>query len=434
MLGWEYPPHITGGLGTACEGLTRALAAEGVAIRFIVPSTWGDEDAPHMALQSAHAAASALPAPRPQRLTGKAPAPQFEFVRIDSVLQPYASPQAYTEVLRAQQRAGASNSRGPEATGPPRSAHYGKDLFAEITRFAREVGKGAAAADFDLIHAHDWMTFPAGLEARHHSGKPVILHVHSLEYDRSGDGGNSAILEIERKCLEAADHVIAVSYYTRSLIARIHGIPREKISVVHNGVTRAEGRQRYRVEGESGSDRKTVLFLGRITYQKGPEFFVRAAAKVAQREPRARFVMAGSGDLLPAMQQLVHELALDDRFEFPGFLRGRDVERAFTLADVFVMPSVSEPFGLVPLEAMACDTPVIVSRQSGVSEVLRHALKSDYWDVDRMAEQILAVLKHDALTNDMRRMFQQELTQLHWQAAAQKAAEIYREIATAAPA
>jgi glycosyltransferase involved in cell wall biosynthesis len=237
---------------------------------------------------------------------------------------------------------------------------------------------------------------------------------------------NPDIHRIEGAGIRGADRVIAVSHYTKGVIVRQHGVDPDKIKVVHNGVTRAEAAQRYHLQPED--DRPIVLFLGRITYQKGPEFFVRAAAKVLTRTKNVRFVMAGSGDMLEHVKHMVRELKIEKWFEFPGFVRGAELERWFTLAECFVMPSRSEPFGITPLEALACDTPVIVSRQSGVSEVLRHALKADYWDVDRIAQQILAVIRHDSLCADMLEMSSRELLHLHWRAAAQKTRGVYQDL------
>jgi glycogen synthase len=429
MLGWEYPPHISGGLGTACEGLTKALAVEGVAIKFIVPRTFGDEDAHHMHLT---APGDASHRPVGQRKISQ-PGRTIELLEIDSVLRPYESPQEYVRRLTVQEHAGGTTE--VQQDGMPAGqatvtggSHYGGDLMSEVRRFAAEA-VAAAGHDFDLIHAHDWMTWPAALEIRRATGKPLLAHVHSLEFDRSGEQVNESIHRIEHAGITGADYLITVSHYTKGVIVNRHGVEPSKISVVHNGVTRAEARERYHIDPD-GDTRPIVLFLGRVTYQKGPEFFVQAAAKVLGKTRNVRFVVAGNGDMLPAIKQMVRELGLDDAFEFPGFVRGADRERWYSLASCFVMPSRSEPFGITPLEALACDTPVIVSRQSGVSEVLQHALKADFWDVDRMARLIIGVLHHDSMCEDMLEMNRQELTRLHWQAAAQKVAKLYHEVRT----
>ncbi|MCC6574925.1 MAG: glycosyltransferase [Planctomycetes bacterium] len=462
MLGWEYPPHIAGGLGTACEGLSRALSEEGVELLFVVPRMFGDEPASHMQLIGAADVNISAPVatvvgapPRTAALEARAGRSrvvesQHESVltlALDCLLQPYDRPAQYVErrsvltrrqseifepgvvappqeqpLLRTEQ-----SSRVPEAG---RTSHYASDMFGEVSRYAGAVSAIAATHEFDVIHAHDWMTYPAAYAAARASGKPVVLHVHSLEYDRSGEHVNHGINNIEREGLRAASRIVAVSYYTKSLVSRMHGIDESRISVVHNGVSRNEGLAQYHLEEDK--THRHVLFMGRITFQKGPEFFVRAAQKVVGHVKDVRFVMAGSGDMLDSVKALVRGLGLDAWFEFPGFLRGNERERYFTLADVYMMPSVSEPFGITPLEAMAFDVPVVISRQSGVSEVLRHAFKVDFWDVDRMAELLIALLNHQPLSREMTRMAQRELLHLHWRAAAEKMVEVYRKVAPAA--
>ena len=316
---------------------------------------------------------------------------------------------------------------GAVAHAPAAShAHYGEDLFAEVARFARAAVARVGAGSYDLVHAHDWMTYPAGMELARRLGRPLVVHVHSLEYDRSGDGANPTIVAIERAGLWAATHVVAVSYFTRALIAEKYGIPLSKISVVHNGVYKPVTVASHALaQGRKGP---TVLFLGRVTFQKGPEYFVEAAARVLEHIPTATFVLAGSGDMLPRMQALVDELGIAASFEFPGFLTGLERERAFATADVYVMPSVSEPFGITPLEAMSYDTPVIVSKQSGVSEVLRNALKVDFWDVEQLANLIIAMLEYHELRTSIVAMAREEIRHLHWDAAAQHLLPVYRAV------
>jgi len=299
-------------------------------------------------------------------------------------------------------------------------------MFAEVNRYAQAVAARIAGERFDVIHAHDWMTFPAALVMQEQRGCPLVVHVHSLEHDRSGAGADPRIEAIERLGLERAELVIAVSFYTRALIHQIHGIPLEKIHVVHNGVYPAKVTQPYRLaRGWSG---KIVLFLGRITFQKGPEYFVEAAAKVVPLVPDALFVMAGTGDMLPRMVDRVKQLGLTEHFYFPGFLRGQEVEQIFSLADVYVMPSVSEPFGIAALEAISFETPVIISRQSGVAEVLHHALKVDFWDTHRLADLLVNALLSPELRADMVALAREELRELRWGAAALKTIDLYRMI------
>lgn len=435
MLGWEYPPHISGGLGTACEGLTRALSRLNVSIRFMVPRLYGGEDASHMVLVDSFAGA--------ERLPGGTLKPAFDlskiqFDRVPAFLAPYWTPEAYAEHLKQLREL-----KGKKAAGVPgaekmyeqmllmaaqaqQAERYGSSIFDEVHRYASNVVALAGSDGFDIVHAHDWMTYPAGMALAEASGKPLVLHVHSLEYDRSGASVNQQIDEIERAGLRRADVVIAVSYYTASVIHREHGIPLEKIAVVHNGVYPHQAIQKYRHEA-NGAD-KIVLFLGRITFQKGPDYFVEAAARVIPHVPDVLFVMAGSGDMLQRMIDRVHQLGIDKHFRFPGFLRGEELEKALSIADLYVMPSVSEPFGISALEAVSYDTPVIISRQSGVSEVLGHALKADFWDVERLADLIINGLIHEELRADMIGMARDEVKKLRWDASALKTLEIYSRL------
>jgi glycogen(starch) synthase len=472
MLGWEYPPHISGGLGTACEGLTRALAPLGVEIDFIVPTLYGVEDAPHMRLGSADAPlglarasgdalrlremasaertliAGDLPEDVRQKL-GELEASGgakrrvvggVEVVSIPSMISPYMSTTDYDSWLRVmdvadsidsvaqRQRLRALGVEDEEAL-PPASGggnHYGRDLYSEVGRYAARVARLAKQAHADVVHAHDWMTFPAATRVARQLDIPLIVHVHSLEQDRAGDGANPSIVAIEGQGVRSATRVIAVSHYTARQIHRVHGVPLERIDVVHNGVY--AGRTVTAYQTELPKKGPLVLFLGRITYQKGPEYFVEAAAKVLQKVPEARFIMAGSGDMLPRMKERVKELGIDASFDFPGFVRGADVEALFSTADAYVMPSVSEPFGIVALEAMSYETPVILSRQSGASEVLRHALKVDFWDVNKLAAQIVAVLSYPELKRSIVDMAREEVKRVHWEAAASKVKRVYQHV------
>jgi glycosyltransferase involved in cell wall biosynthesis len=492
MLGWEYPPHISGGLGTACEGLTSALASHGIEIDFLVPKLYGEEDAPHMHLLGAAGAQPSpevlAPAPAEvpdsfaslvaaeptlatdpiftaavetaQEELATSPPPEVRMVRVPAMLKPYLDQATYRELMTTSALPPAaiqkitSPQSHPSLPGPPLSppsiarlehahvpghdlplaeedavgtgAHYGDDLFAEVARYAMAAARRVAGKKYDLVHAHDWMTFPAGVEIAQRAGAPLLVHVHSLEYDRAGHGADRDIVAIEHQGLEYATRVIAVSYYTRGLINRVHSTPLDKISVVHNGVYARETVQAYTEQRTSSGP--VVLFLGRVTFQKGPEYFVQAAARVLEHIPDAVFIMAGSGDMLPRMQALVEDLGITESFRFPGWLRGAEIERAFSTADVYVMPSVSEPFGIAPLEAMSYDRPVIVSKQSGVSEVLRNALKVDFWDVDKMASQIVAILELPELRRTIIERAREEIRHIHWDAAAEKLVPVYESV------
>ena len=278
---------------------------------------------------------------------------------------------------------------------------------------------------FDVIHAHDWLTYFAGIAAKRVSGKPLVVHMHATEYDRSGENINTQTYAIERAGMHAADRVIAVSNLTRNIVIEKYGVPADKVVTVHNAVRFAEKESEA---PERGVSDKIVTFLGRITFQKGPDYFVEAAAKVLKRVPNVRFVMAGSGDMMNHIIRRVARLGIADRFHFTGFLRGADVHRMFQLSDVYVMPSVSEPFGISPLEAMKSNVPVIISKQSGVAEVLDYAVKVDYWDVDAMADAIYGLITYPALSQMFAKKGLEEVTSLKWNNAAAKIKSVYEDV------
>ncbi len=408
MFGWEFPPFMSGGLGTACFGMTRALAAHGHKIVFVLPRAGGTAEPTHVRLVPASGTAAPEPG-REEPLVFQS----LSIRAVDSVLRPYLSQSRYPSLL----------SGAPGARFMAISGDYGSDLISEVIRYSRVAGVIAGEHPCDVIHAHDWMTVFAGIEARRISGRPLILHIHALEFDRSGENINQDIYDIERHGLEAADGVIAVSRFTKNIMVERYGIDPGKVTVVHNAVTRREAGAVYHVEKDPR--RKTVLFLGRITFQKGPDYFVEAAARVLREMPEATFIMAGTGDMMTRMVERVAALGIGSRFHFTGFLEGDDVERAFALSDLYVMPSVSEPFGIAPLEAMLYDVPVIISRQSGVSEVLRHALKVDFWDVEELACKIMAVLKHPPLAAELVEGLRDELRHIRWEHAAEKILSVY---------
>jgi glycogen(starch) synthase len=302
-------------------------------------------------------------------------------------------------------------------------------MYDEVHRYAALAAELAASEQFDVVHAHDWMTYPAGIVVAAISGKPLIVHVHSTEFDRSGENVNQMIYDIERMGMERADKVIAVSYFTRSIIISRYGISGEKVEVVYNGVER-NGNGAL---AETGIDKneKIVLFLGRITMQKGPEYFLQAAKKVLEVMDNVRFVMAGSGDLMHRAIEMAAGLGIGQKILFTGFLCGEDVRKIYEMADLYVMPSVSEPFGIAPLEALNNDVPVIISKQSGVSEVLSHALKVDFWDVNEIANKIIAVLKYPPLGITLRNYGNFEARKLRWKESAAKCVKIYEEMLVA---
>lgn len=434
MLGWEYPPHISGGLGTACEGLTKGLARHGTDITFVVPQLFGDEPSSHMRLvtpsEKSETELSASERINKESRTG------INKVAVPAFLSPYHNEKTYKDELeyflleRGEVEAMPSRLLSVTEAGQlaikQQARHYGNNIFAEVERYAQLVLSQALKLDFDVIHAHDWMTYPAAIAVAKASKKPLVVHVHSLEYDRSGNGVNKKIHAIEQYGTQIADAVISVSEYTRQIIHSLHHVPLEKIHVVHNGIYPKELSDRYRQE--TGSYSKVVLFLGRVTFQKGPDYFVEAAAKVVKHIPDALFILAGSGDMLPRLIDRVHQLGIQKNFHFPGFLRGAAVERAYSSADLYVMPSVSEPFGISALEAINCNIPVLISKQSGVAEVIAHALKFDFWDVDRLADLMINGLIHQELREDLTSMAREELKKIRWDIAASKTIDVYSSL------
>jgi glycosyltransferase involved in cell wall biosynthesis len=328
-------------------------------------------------------------------------------------------------MVAMREQAGAGVEEAPVAPPPVRTAgaHYSGDLVGDAERYARLVVALARHEQFDVVHAHDWLTYPAGIAMSRVTGRPLVVHVHSTEFDRSGDHIHQALYEIERRGMHAADRVLAVSSYTKSICVSRYGVPAGKVDVVYNGIDRDTDQPAAPVD--LASQDKIVLFLGRITMQKGPEYFIAAAKRVLEKVENVKFVLAGSGDMTHRMIELAAQMGIGHKVLFTGFLRGRDVERVFRMADCYVMPSVSEPFGIAALEAIHHDVPVILSKQSGASEVLSHVLKVDFWDVDEMANKIVAVLRHPPLTETLRHHGPVELGWLTWDGAAGKCVQAY---------
>lgn len=425
MFGWEFPPHIAGGLGTACYGMTRGLAKNGVDVIFVMPKASGDEDQRFVKVVNASDVETTFgPVDGSEDIWDK-----LTFIQIDSNMVPYISPEEYATYHDEYVKSGRKVCQSGDVWKQRYtfSGKYGANLMEEVARYAMVAAQVARNLEgqFDVIHAHDWLTYYAGIAAKRVSGKPLVVHMHATEFDRSGEHINEQTYAIERAGMEAADKVIAVSNLTRNIIIEKYGIPADKVVTVHNAVRFAEGSGN---EAGRGVDDKIVTFLGRITYQKGPDYFVEAAAKVLKRVPNVRFVMAGSGDMMNHIVRRVARLGIADRFHFTGFLRGEDVHKMFTLSDVYVMPSVSEPFGISPLEAMKSNVPVIISKQSGVAEVLDYAIKVDYWDVDAMADAIHALICYPALSKMFARKGLEEVTGLKWDNAAAKIKAVYESV------
>ena len=423
MLGWEFPPFISGGLGTACYGLTKALDQLGVKVTFVLPKTVESQYATHVKLLTPR---SRKLGPLAGVMTAEEELKNVSFRTIMSPLQAYATPQTYDErvedILRMRREMlGSKSEAGDEGGG----MDYAGDLYREIHRYATIAMELASEEEFDVVHAHDWMTYPAGVAVAAMSGKPLVVHIHSTEFDRSGEHVNQVVYDIEREGMQRADKVIAVSHFTRGIVISRYGIPGDKVEVVYNGVERNGNWSTAPISIKR--EEKIVLFLGRITMQKGPEYFLQAAKKVLDVMDNVKFVMAGSGDLMYRSVELAAQLGIGHKVLFTGFLRGGDVRRIYQMADLYVMPSVSEPFGIAPLEALDNDVPVIISKQSGVSEVLRHALKVDFWDVNEMANKIVAVLKYPPLQMTLRNHGNFEVRKLRWRDAARGCLRVYEE-------
>jgi len=432
MYGWEFPPHISGGLGVACFEMTKALSDLGQQITFVLPRLRDELSAEsHVSLLGVAQLGLELEQRAEIEVEERGVLGAIDLVAVDSPLRPYLTDTEYREVLarleEVRRRVQTEQRRGYDVSF---TGDYGPDLMHEVVRYARLAGAIARRVPHDVIHAHDWLTMLAGIEARRASGRPLVIHVHALEYDRSGENVNLAVRDIERIGMHAADLVVAVSHFTRDRIIARYGVDPARVEVVHNAVTRKAAH----LDGPLPRRRdKVVLFLGRITFQKGPDYFVEAAAKVLERRSDVRFVMAGSGDMAPRMIERVAQLGIGRRFHFTGFLTGAAVERMYRESDIYVMPSVSEPFGISPLEAMCFDVPVIISRQSGVAEVLRHALKVDFWDIDELANKINALLDHPPLRAELVRQGARELESIQWAGAARKLTEIYGRLAGGEP-
>ena len=426
MFGWEFPPHIAGGLGTACYGMTRGLARNDVDVTFVMPRASGDEDERFIRVVNASDIETVF-----GNVSSDAAdiIDKLSFIHVDSNLVPYLSPEEYESyhdefVKTGERRWETGDVWSQRYTF---SGKYGANLMEEVARYAIVAAQVAKDLEgqFDVIHAHDWLTYYAGIAAKRVSGKPLVVHMHATSFDRSSsDNIDTRVYEIERTGMAAADRVIAVSNLTRNICIEKYNIPAEKVVTVHNAVRFAEKENEL---PERGVEDKIVTFLGRITFQKGPDYFVEAAAKVLKRVPNVRFVMAGSGDMMNHVIRRVARLGIADRFHFTGFLKGDDVHKMFQLSDVYIMPSVSEPFGISPLEAMRSNVPVIISKQSGVAEVLDYAVKVDYWDVDAMADAIYGFVKYPALSKMFAKKGLEEVIGLKWNNAAAKIKTVYED-------
>lgn len=417
MFGWEFPPHISGGLGTACYGLVKGLVHHKQDVIFVVPKLWGDEEP----LADFVNASDVTIDYREKRFMNIWK--NLTYLEVSSLLVPYLGPDEFKKYTDYALHDRTDVDESIFSNKFEFSGKYGKDLMQEVSRYALVAAQIAKDKEHDIIHAHDWLSFPAGISAKQISGKPMVAHVHATEFDRSGESVNPVVYEIERAGMHAADHIVAVSQLTKNTIINKYDVPEHKVSVLHNAVLDASIITTTYVKNVP---EKIVTFLGRITFQKGPEYFVEAAKKVIERDPNVRFVMAGSGDLLNRMIDRVAELRMADRFHFTGFLKGDDVDHMYAISDVYVMPSVSEPFGISPLEAVRHNTPVIISKQSGVAEVLVNAIKIDFWDIDSMADAMFALLHYEGISRMFKDLGTEELKKLKWEHVAAKLVTVYQ--------
>ena len=423
MFGWEFPPHIAGGPGTACEGIGDGLAHNGVETLLVRRSARGDEDQSCTRIINASDVAVQNVSETVDEFLNK-----VKFIHVDSNIVPYVDPDEYFEAIEKMKRERITETTVGFGQKFKFSGKYGANLMEEVSRYAQVGGTIALQHkdEFDVIHAHDWLTYLAGIAAKELTGKPLVVHVHATSYDRgSEDMIDTRVLAIEKRGMQAADKVVAVSELTRNIVINKYGISPDKVVAVHNAVD-FSGREN--IEVERGVKDKVVTFLGRITFQKGPEYFIDAAAKVLKRTKNVRFVMAGSGDMMNRAIRQVAKLGIADRFHFTGFLRGADVQKMFALSDVYIMPSVSEPFGISPLEAMRSNVPSIISYQSGAAEILKYAFKVDFWDVDAMADDIYALLQYPALSRFAAKQGLDEVNALKWDHATAKLKTIYESL------
>ncbi len=424
MFGWEFPPHIAGGLGTACEGIVKGLAHNGVETLFVMPSASGDEDQSATTIINA----SDVPVDFAEEMDVENFLDKVQFLHVGTNMVPYVDPEEFHNLVEEERRRQVKDFRIQYGQKYKFSGKYGANLMEEVARYAMVGGTIAMQHkdEIDVIHAHDWLTYYAGITAKRLTGKPLVVHVHATSFDRgSAENIDTRVFAIEKNGMLAADKVITVSDLTRNIVITKYGIDPEKVVTVHNAVD-FSGRDNMQVE--RGVRDKVVTFLGRITFQKGPEYFIEAAAKVLKRTKNVRFVMAGSGDMMNRAIRHVARLGISDRFHFTGFLRGADVQKMFALSDVYVMPSVSEPFGISPLEAMRTGVPSVISRQSGAAEVLKYAFKVDFWDVDAMADQIYALIEYPALAHFAAVQGYDEVNTLKWNNATAKMKKVYESV------
>ena len=413
MFGWEFPPHILGGLGTASFGLTKGMSKQqDLEITFVIPKAQGDED------QSFLRIFSASTVPVVWRDTN------WEYV--DSKIGKLVNPQQYF-IWRDNIRDDYSYIGTNELGCIEFSGRYPDNLQEEIQNYRAVAGIIARSMDFDVIHSHDWLTYPAGVLAKQITGKPLVIHVHATDFDRSRGNVNPQVYGIEKYGMDMADHIITVSDLTRKIVIEKYHIDPAKVTTVHNAVEPIR-KEIADLKVEKREDRKTVTFLGRITMQKGPEYFVEVAYRVLQKANNVRFVMAGSGDMMEQMIRHAAYRKITDKFHFTGFLKGMQVYEMLKASDVYIMPSVSEPFGISPLEAMQVGVTTIISKQSGCAEILNNVIKTDYWDIDAMADAVYSIITYPAMAKYLKEKGKEEVDNIKWEYAGQKVRDIYNKV------
>ncbi len=398
MFGWEFPPFNSGGLGVACRGLISHFP-DSIETLLVLPKAPQHSDSDQLKFLNINQNKN------------------FDVKNIDSPIEGYITSSQYKKKIQ-------SRSESKELS------MYGNDLFEEVERYAQKAGSLAKHENFDVIHAHDWLTFGAGIHAKEKTGKPMVAHIHATEFDRTaGHGTNEFVFDREKSGMEAADKVVTVSKRTKNIISGKYKIDSNKIEVAYNGIdeSRFEPEQSEQLKIE---DKDIVLFLGRITMQKHPNGFLHAAKKVLEEKEDVLFIMAGSGDMHQEVMRKAAQYGISDKVLFPGYVSGKKLSGLYKSADLFVMPSVSEPFGLTALEAMVHETPVLISKQSGVSEVVDHALKTDFWDVDDIASKIISVLKHKPLKNILKKKTHTETQKNSWHRTANKCHKVYQKVLT----
>lgn len=412
MFGWEFPPHILGGLGTASYGLTKGMHNNGdMEITFVIPKPHGDEEKGFANIVGANCTPVAWR--------------DVDYDYVNGRIGKVMDPNLYFN-LRDHIYADFNYMRLNDLGCIEFSGRYPDNILEEINNYSIVAGVIARTIPCDVIHSHDWLTYPAGIHAKNVTGKPLVIHVHATDFDRSRGNVNPTVFAIEKDGMENADHIITVSNLTRRTVIEKYGISPDKVTTVHNAVIPLSDDLLNLPRREK--DDKVITFLGRITMQKGPEYFVEAAAKVLQKNKHVRFVMAGSGDMMDAMIELVAKRNIADRFHFTGFLRGRQVYEMLADSDVYVMPSVSEPFGISPLEAMEMGVPSIISKQSGCAEILSNVIKTDYWDIDAMADAMHALVSYPGLHDFLKVQGIEEIHGITWEKAGKKVIDIYRQV------